>query len=173
MAATSVDATFFVFGWNERRGQAMARRKEGEEMRPIVARGLAWGIALGAASGCSSTPVASDAGTADAAATDSATTDAARPADAAADGSSSGVCNAIVCSADPAPTDASKKACEEELKGPCGAGYGAVSNCVLPKVTCGPDNKADQASLNKALTDCARELKAYQDCKAKNVDAGP
>jgi hypothetical protein len=88
--------------------------------------------------------------------------------------SSSVDCSANKCSADPAPTDASKKACEDEKAGACGSEYNSAGSCVNGKVTCGSDNKTDATSALKAIGDCATEIKAYQDCKAKNAggDAG-
>ncbi|MBK6459887.1 MAG: hypothetical protein IPF92_02595 [Myxococcales bacterium] len=115
-----------------------------------------------------------DAATSDAGPSDAATTDAARPADAAPDAATSTVdCNAQKCSADPATTDEAKKACEDEKAGPCGAQYNAAGSCVVAKLTCGADNKTDQASALKAISDCQAEINAYQSCKAKNSDGGP
>ena len=87
--------------------------------------------------------------------------------------SSSVDCSANKCSADPAPTDASKKECEAEKAGACGSEYNAAGSCVVAKLTCGADNKTDQASALKAISDCQAEINAYQSCKAKNSDGGP
>ncbi len=88
---------------------------------------------------------------------------------------SSGVdCNkASKCSGDPAATDASKKACEDEKAGKCGAEYGKIVVCAESKQTCGADNKTNNG--DKLSQECASELGEYLKCKTANptpVDAG-
>ncbi|HRG95745.1 MAG TPA: hypothetical protein PLR99_05795 [Polyangiaceae bacterium] len=111
----------------------------------VLASAVVGWFVVSAAPGCSSTPAGTDAG-------------AAKGVD----------CSANKCSADPAPTDAEKKACEDEKAGACGSEYNTAGSCVNGKVTCGADNKTDQASALKAISDCATEIKAYSDCKGKN-----
>lgn len=88
--------------------------------------------------------------------------------------SSSVDCTAATCSADPAPTAAETKACEDEKAGTCSSEYNAAFSCAKGKVTCTADNKSDPASGAKALADCATEINAYTTCKTKNAggDAG-
>lgn len=75
------------------------------------------------------------------------------------------------CSADPEPSEAAVKACEDAKdtsgKG-CDSEYSAAQDCSSGKVVCGSDDKTDSAATLKAVTEgCATELKAYADCVAK------
>lgn len=128
---------------------------------------------------CTATTSVSDGGS-DAAAiiTDATTVDATTTTDAATDAAKDGG-GSFDCRPTggwPCPNDSPFTAtdvsnCEITKSGPCGAQFIASTNCLLSKITCGPDQKTDPASSAKAQTECSAEVKAFTTCRNPG-DAG-
>ena len=74
------------------------------------------------------------------------------------------------CSADPVPTPADIKACQDSLKPPdggtvkCLTEVNAFFDCYLANQVCGTDNKTD---MTKTMDRCRSELNAYTTCLSK------
>ena len=80
------------------------------------------------------------------------------------------------CAADPKPTEADIKACQEQEKmnasDPCNAAAKALGDCAYANIVCATDKTTDQAaSADKYNTGCTSQQAALTTCCEKNTSS--
>ena len=80
------------------------------------------------------------------------------------------------CAADPKPTEADVKACQEQEKtnasDPCNAAAKALGDCAYANTVCAKDNTTDPtASADKYNTACTSQQAALTACCEKNTNS--
>ncbi len=88
-----------------------------------------------------------------------------------------GACGrAAKCAADPKPTEADIKACQEQEKmnasDPCNAAAKALGDCAYANLVCAADKTTDQAaSADKYNSACSSQMSALTTCCEKNTSS--
>ena len=91
-------------------------------------------------------------------------------------GSGAACGRASKCAADPKPTEADIKACQEQEKmnasDPCNAAAKALGDCSYANIVCAADKTTDQAaSADKYNTACASQQASFTSCCEKNTSS--